>query len=369
MMFTMVSCYKSPDELGGTGFLSDYIRLQGTDTIIVNRGSKMQTSKAWTDNSSTPLKFKIVDVFDQKRNVADAFFTPVPYMTWIKPYDNKVDTTKELILAKLSEQMLQPMLINETNGQLTFLETTSGITGDSIYNVNVEVSNSAGSKLYEDYAILKMGPKGNPYVFTRAAVAIIFVDAAGNNAFSMYQQYTDADVRQAVMEGQDPYGLLKIYKTSDEPSTGIKLILRYLDDEEKIYAAEDMKTYSAGTESYFDYSINRVNTESGAVVEFPTTPFPVREDLLGYLRGGTMPMSTVDTASLFTALYNNGEYDYLYHVRNRINGLADNGIDPFDPPFVPVGWYVRLRNNITFYEAGTWVIECRFPYTHIDETF
>lgn len=354
ILITITGCYKESDE---KGFISDDIYLKGADTIMIPIGGKGNTDVAWLDGSSLPVTFTIENIRDVNGNRADQFFTKYPYKTWNKPYNNKTDTTLELINAKLTEQQLPAVAINPINGMLQFLETTSNLqnAGD-VFHVDVKISNSRGEKLVKDYAILKLTSDKRPYTFYQAATAILLVNGGGQTTFTLYDNITeDALDRHQNIYSRNGKELVEIYKESDQPSTGIKVIIKYLDAEGKVFDSKDYETYSTGTESYFDYSVGRQNTPEGAVVEFPVTPFPARQDLLSYLKGGTMDFTTLDTASLHTEVYEQNKWPFLNPWPEQSWGASR--------------WYIRLRSKVVFNESGTWVIAARFPYTHLDGTF
>ncbi|HEX2848333.1 MAG TPA: hypothetical protein VHN59_17450 [Chitinophagaceae bacterium] len=348
------SCYKVSDE---KGFISDNIYLKGADTIMVPLGGKGNTDVAWLDGSSMPATFSIENVRDANGNRSEQFFTLYPYKTWNKPYNNKTDTTIALINAKLTEQQLPAVSINPVNGMLQYLETTSNLknAGD-VYHVDVKVANSKGDRLVKDYAVLKLTSEKKPYTFYQAATAILLVNAGGQTTFTLYDNIPeDALDRHQNIYSRNGKELVDIYKQSNEPTTGIKVIIKYLDAEGAVFASKDYATYATGTESYFDYSVNRQNTPEGAVVEFPVTPFPARQDLLSYLKGGTMDFTKLDTASLHTEVYGQNKWPFL---------------NPWpDDSWGASRWYIRLRSKVVFNESGTWVIAARFPYTHLDGTF
>jgi hypothetical protein len=354
VLFLFTGCYK---ESGEKGFISDDIYLKGADTILLPLGAKGNTDIAWLDGSSMPATFSIENIRDVNGNRSEQFFTKYAYKTWNKPYNNKTDTTLELINAKLTEQQLPSVSINPVNGMLQFLETTSNLknAGD-VYHVDVKVSNSRGERLVKDYAILKLTADKRPFTFYQAATAILLVNAGGQTTFTLYDNIPeDALNRHQNIYSRNGKELVDIYKQSDEPSTGVKVIIKYLDAEGKVFDSKDYATYAAGTESYFDYSINRQNTPEGAVVEFPVTPFPARQDLLSYLKGGTMDFATLDTASLHTEVYGQNKWPFLNPWPTAAWGATR--------------WYIRLRSKVVFNESGTWVIAARFPYTHLDGTF
>lgn len=354
LLFTLPSCYKTMKE---KGFLSDDVYLKGADTIMVALGGTGNTDVAWLDGSSMPATFSIENVRDVNGNRSEQFFVKYPYKTWLKPYNNLTDTTLALVNAKLDEKQLPPLDINPVNGMLLYYETTRYLKnpGD-VYHVDVKVKNSKGEKIIKDYAIIKLTSDKQPFRFYQAATAILLVNDGGESTFTLYDNIAEDQLdRHENIYSRNGKELVDIYKISEEPATGIKVLIQYLDAEGKIFDSKDYATYAAGTESYFDYAVNRQNTADGAIVEFPVTPWPAKQDLLSYLKGGTMDFTTLDTAKLHKEVYEDAKYPYLYDWPEDSWGASR--------------WYIRLRSKVVFYESGTWVISCRFPYTHLDGTF
>lgn len=349
-LLAIAGCYKIPAE---KGFLSPDLYLKGTDTLDLPLGGKGTTDVAWLDGSSQPCVFSIDNITDQNGNRSEQFFKKYMYPTWVKPYDHFTDTTLDLVKAKINEMELPPFSINSVNGSLQYFETTRNLSspGD-IFNVDVKVKNANGERIYKNYATLRLGAKSKPFEFFQGVTAIILVNGDGQTVFTLYDNIPTTDlVRRANINEQKGNELINIYKKSDEPSTGIKILIQYFDADGKMFPAQDYQTYAAGTESYFDYAVNRQNTSEGAQIEFPITPWPVNQDLLSYLKGGTMGFDVLDTAALHTGVYTNHDYAFLN--------------DWPAPSWGATKWFIRLRSQVVFYESGTWVISCKFPYTHL----
>ena len=354
ILLSLAGCYKVSED---KGFLSNDLYLKGADTISIPLGSKGSTDIAWLDGSSQPAEFSIENIRDKTGNRSEQFFKKYLYSSWIKPYNNKTDTNLALIKAKLSEKEVPSIAINPVNGMIQYLETTSNLKnpGD-VFSLDVKVKNSKGEKVYKDYAILKLTNDKKPYTFYQAATAILLVNAGGESIFTLYDNITeDAFDRHNNIYSRNGKELVDIYKASNEPANGVKVLIQYKDDEGVVFASKDYATYSTGTESYFDYSINRSNTPEGAMVEFPITPFPAKQDLLSYLKGGTMNFNVLDTASLHKGVYVDKKWPFLNPWPADSWGATK--------------WYIRLRSKVVFNESGTWVISARFPYTHLDGTF
>jgi hypothetical protein len=354
LLVGLSSCTKIPQE---KGFLSPDIYLKGADTLLLPLGTKGSTDVAWLDGTSMPVQFSIENVRDKNGQRSEQFFEKYLYRTWAQPYNNKTDTTLELINAKLREVELPAFTINPVNGQIQYLETTRNfLNPGDVFNVDVRAKNSKGERVYEDYVTLKLSPKDRPFQLFNATVAILLLNDAGESKFTLYDNIVDEDaVRRQNIYDRNGKELVDIYKLEDIPTVGIKVLIQYKDAEGQIFDSKEYQTYSTTTESYFDYAVNRENTSEGAMIEFPVTPWPTRNDLLSYLRGGTMDYSVLDTATLRRELYTDNKYAFLDQWP--------------EPEWNPTKWYIRLRSKVLFKESGTYVISCTFPYTHLDKTF
>lgn len=350
ILLGIASCYKIPE---GKGFLSPTLYLEGPDTLDIPLGAKGSSNGAFLDGSTQPCTFSIENVRDSAGNRSEQFFKHYLYQTWSQPYDYHTDTTLALVEAKLKNDTLPPFSINPINGSLEYFETTSNLkNAGNVFHVDVSVKNTNGEKLYKNYATIKLVNGARPFVVHRWTVAIILVNQGGAKTFTLYDYIPETNL-QRIQNVYDRNGkeLLDIYKKSDEPTTGIKVLIQYLDADGKVFPSQDYATYAQGTQSYLDYAVNRQNTPDGAMIEFPVTPWPVNENLLSYLKGGTMGFDVLDTAALHTGVYYNHEYPYLNNWPDSSWGASK--------------WFIRLRSWIEFYQSGTWVISCKFPYTHL----
>lgn len=360
MSTLLLSCFKEPD---GVGFLSDDIYLKGADTVYVSIGGKGETNYAWLDASSQPCQFSIENIRDVSGTRSEQFFKEYTSRTWIKPYNFLTDKTEEAVLAKLADRLVACFMINPVNGQIQYIETTSNLSkpGD-VFHVDVRVSNSKDSKVYPDYAILKLTSATRAYTLNEIINGIIVVKNGGNN-FVLYDQINssrpDFIERRNNIYADNGKEFARIHKISDEPKIGIKVLFKLTDAKGKVFNAAEYATYSAGTYSYIDHSINRQNTPEGMVIEFPTTPWPVQPGFMSYLKGPTandFKMLDIQTLSA----------DFLV---GKIPSLVSPSAWPANNWADASAWYVRIRSKITFYESGTWEISCKIPYTAIDGVF
>lgn len=357
----LVSCFQEPD---GIGFLSDDIYLKGADTIYIPLGGKGETDYAWTDDSSIPLNFSIENVRDVSNNTSEQFFEKYIYRTWIRPYDFLIDKTEEQVLAKLQDVEVEPIMINPVNGQLIYTEATSNLSspGD-VYYVDAKVENSSGSKLFTNYAILKLTSEARSFTVSEVINGISIVSKDGENNFVLYDEINDGQpdfiIRRNNIYADNGKEFVRIYKVADEPSIGIRVIFRFIDSNDQLFNPAEYATYSTGTYSYIDHSINRQNTSDGMILEFPATPWPTDINLRSYLRGPTYnDFSTLNIDNLYED-FKKGKVPSLVSPQDW---PTNNWVDA-------LAWFVRIRSIITFYESGTWKVECKIPYTAIDGSF
>lgn len=355
-----VSCFKGPEN---AGFLSSDIYLKGADTMFVSIGGKGETDYAWLDGSSQPCLFSIENIRDNSGNRSEQFFKEYNYRTWIKPYDFLTDKTVESVMAKLSDKIMPCFWINPVNGQLEYVETTLALTkpGD-VFHVDVKVANSAGSKVYQDYTILKLTSDKRSFTVNELINGISVVKGGANN-FVLYDQINNAQpdfiTRQNNIYADNGKEFARIHKISDEPKIGIKVIFKLTDSKGILFNPAEYATYATGTYSYIDQSVNRQNTSEGMVIEFPTTPWPVDVNFRSYLKGPTAnDFSMLDIQKLAT--------DFK---AGKVPSLIAPAAWPDNNWSDASAWFVRIRSIITFYESGTWEISCKIPYTSIDKNF
>lgn len=351
-----VSCFKEPRV---QGYLGDGIYLQGADTMYVTIGAKSSSSTAWLDNSTRPCKFEIYDVRDEKGNHVEGFFTKFPTRLWTEPYDYLTDRTWDQVIAKLQDQDLTPIMINETNGQLRAMESTAniGIKDGDVFHVDVKVSNSKGSTIVKDYAILlfEQGAAGaSDFVLTDYVNGIAILNSAGEVTFPFYDQInsnsSDFETRRSnIYANNGAEKNIKVYKESNTPETGVHVIIRFLDKNGNLFDPSRYSTYP-GTQSYIDYSVNRKDTEKGMEIDFPITPWPTNVSAYQYLRGPVYQT------------FDNMDFNSL-KADNLAGRIPYNAKWPSDDYANGNGWYVRMRCQMTFYQSGTYVIETKVPYT------
>ena len=379
----LVSCFKANNDSDtGKGFLSDAIRLTGQDTMIINRGSKGNTNTAFLDGSSLPVNFQVVEVRDEAGNRIEEFFTEYEYKTWLKPYDYMTDNTEEAVLAKLETTWKTPLVVNAVNGQVQYLETTSNVPGEegTVYHLDVQVDNLAGSRFLKDYAILKMGPKGQPFRFEDISVGLRLYNTEGvSKGYPWFDQmssgFPDFELRRAnIYANNGEEERVQIEKVSDEPAIGVVVTFALKCMKNGAYfPSEDYQSAYTGNanayENVMQYSTGRVNKPDGMELSFPMTPWPVDEGARrSYIAGA--PIAT------------EGHFDMDQMIADHDADKGPNGgkqpyyaiwwprVDPDDPEsaadvsqiYNSPKFNFYLRTALCFYESGTWKVTVNIPY-------
>ena len=390
------SCFKAPDE---QGFLGENIYLQGGDTLFVAIGNVKFTEKAWLDNSTKPCTFKIENVRDEEGNRHEGFFTKFPTRIWNTPYDYLTDSTEQQVLDKLTYFDMTPLMINEVNGQLSAMASTSeiGIEPGQVFHVDISVTNPKGTRYVEDYAIVKFekGKTAVQFVCTELINGICFeADMTGKNniqhIFPYYEQINEtksnwADLQAQLYAGEEVAGMT-IKKISDEPAVGIKFILKFVDEAGNMFDPAQYASFTTN-QSFLTHGLDRQNTENGMEVSFPYTPWPVTNDdvHLGYMRGPFFgDLSKVDLATLkskfSTHVSTNSYAGWPSTVGDNAGFPAETYPDIDDEfwaddknnkPAWPSdkwwndhvnGWFVRLRSRFKFHQPGTYELVVKVPY-------
>ena len=386
------SCFQAPDEIG---YLGENIYLKGADTTFVTVGSKARTDVAWLDNSTQPCHFEIVAARKsinggESFETNDQFLQTFPVMVWKTPYDYLTDKTSEQVLAKISEEYKAPIIVNEVNGQLIALETTSeleGLEDGDVYHIDVKVSNSKGSKILEDYAIIKFAKSEEAvtdFVVREITngICIVADDPDGNGTpysyFPFYDLQLEGDANSAdfvnwyaaLLEGVGNDGEKGYYrdkkdtkdilmrdhfrKVSNEPTAGVVFKFKFVDDAGNIFTPSTYTTYSEGTTSIIDVSTDRVDSAEWMTVSFPITPWPVQNDHISYLKG---KINTFDDPNATEVL----DVEALKKA-NLAKEIPYNQAWS-DKTFASMTqWYVRLRSRIQILNPGTYELWVEVPF-------
>ena len=361
VLFSLSACFKAAP---GEGYLGTGIHLQGSDTLTIPIGQQVSTMSAWLDNSTRPVKFEIYDIRDKFGDSKKEFFKESEITVWSAPYDRLTDITKDLILQKIGRATVTPIMINPVNGQLYSMPTTAQCELDpgDIFNVDVKVSNSKGAEIIKDYAVLKFlagtAEDKIQIVDFVNGICVEYKDEDGvvKTTFPYYDQVnsnqSDFSARVSnILKDNGKEKQMALRKVSDEPSTGIKVQIKLLDQDGKMFDPATYGNYTT-TLSLMDVGIDRTNDATdGMTLEFPTTPWPVIQEY-HYMRGTYYKdLRGLDVDALTQ-----------YYKAHTDKASAAWSTSIFDPENF-VGWYVRLRTNFRIYDSGTYEIVSQLPFT------
>lgn len=367
-LFCTTACFKA---VPGEGYLGTGIHLQGSDTLKIPIGQQVSTMAAWLDNSTRPVKFEIYDIRDKFGESKKEFFKESEMTVWNAPYDFLTDKTRELITQKLGRATVTPIMINSVNGQIYSMPSTAecNIDPGDVFNVDVKVSNSKGAEIIKDYAVLEFltGSAQNKISIIDLVngICVEYWDDTEERVLETFPFYDpikedqpdySARVSNVLADnGKEPYVALR--KVSDEPAEGIRMNLRLLDKDGKLFNPADYGNFTSNY-SWMDVSIDRVDDpEKGVIVEFPTVPWPVKidgSDKYYYMRG--TKYTNLDNLDVDGVLAWAGANKTKLPTGNLVSPLI------FDKDHFR-GWYVRLRTCIIFYDSGSYELVAQVPFT------
>lgn len=139
-------CEEIPD-----GYIPDKV-LYVQNPFVVQKGIEITTAPPNINGASYPLKFRLLDTEGPDGKMTSILTDSIPTRVWTKPYDYTVDKTIEAINAKIATVKAPVMRISESGGQISFSSASSEIPIGE-YKVSIEMTNSAGTKIYKDVFI------------------------------------------------------------------------------------------------------------------------------------------------------------------------------------------------------------------------
>ncbi|TKC03671.1 DUF5007 domain-containing protein [Pedobacter frigoris] len=304
-----IACKKVPD-----GFLSPNIRYEETP-ILVPQGIVKVSTALTLDGSAMPIKVKLLHVYDRAtgKNVDDIFAKKYSIKVWTGLYDPKVDNTLEKIDAKRKDSLVYPISINEFSGQLEANFATLNIPLGQ-YDFDLEVSNSAGSKVYPKIGKFNLNP-----------AAPFEIPAAGSQVAMKVGAETTTKVLSPT--------ITTVKKLSDSPD---KIIVRLTDKNGVPFnaaAGEIGRRPVGGTSTGFLqtmdlYSLSVTNFADRMEFIYGTVPFPL------------------------TSLGNG--FNYYYRIPTQFVH--------FDDPALPDGQYsCNARFSFRVFVPGTYEVTVKIP--------
>lgn len=363
----LASCFPEPDV---QGFIGDNICLQDADTIIVKPGKKSQTSVAWLDNSTRPCHFEIYQIRDDKGNVVEKFLQDFPQRIWNTPYDYLTDTTLVQVMEKVTEVPMKAIMINEVNGQLSFLESMSKLelNPGEVYHVDVKVSNTKGEKDLKDYAIIKIQQGGDDtadYELYYFRSSIVLSDTSTHYLYRDQITTNDPNYQERldhiIADDQaDQKPSLRVYKRSAEPELGIEFYFRLFDKNGKVIDPALIRPWSTNV-GYTSFGVERVDdAELGLKVEFPIVPWPTPGPNSTYCYTGTETWYDFTTNLDWEGIKADAAAQKNNEATERF--ACPDEAWPEDDWARKESWTMRFITGLRIAATGTWCVDINMPY-------
>lgn len=340
----LFSC-ETPD----VGFFSEEGIKMREDTMTVVRGIYQLSSIPRVDGSTRPLTFEFIQIYDLKTGeTASDFFQEYPMKLWSSPYDGLMDTTFDLVNEKLIDTVMVPLLINPRSGQLAFNSTTMNVKS-GLYGVDIKVSNSKSSKVFEKFGIAKLqlipwqlvvAPRDYFNGFTTKTEAIPPATAA----------YTAVEMKQVENNTHPQRGF---YKVGESNIVELELVVK--DSKGTPIPPEALIPWYSGESFLNNYHVNSIaldsdsdkvtNTDTSCVFRFPTVPYP--------------SFSTTYTGNNLYLTYYTIDKDY-WDLTPEAEALSSKKEAELGEKFT--AHIIGFRNGHRINEIGKWKMVVKSPY-------
>ena len=167
----LASCEKQ-----AVGFLSDRIYyLQ--NPYYQQQGINSVSSSLIVDGSTPPLYASIVSIINASTGKsADSMFLQPRTISTYKGVVSSLDSTLEMLKAKLQDSLVAPFNINPIGGRLQFTAASLFIDSGS-YNLSIHVKNERAERTISNACLLVINPVSSPDTVLYRAWTI--VDASG----------------------------------------------------------------------------------------------------------------------------------------------------------------------------------------------
>jgi hypothetical protein len=286
------------------GFLSNNLFYR-TNPFPAVKGRVTTSFTIESDGSTQPLSAKLLDVKDKNGQSATKLLAEyeIPiYKGEILP----TDTTPEMLAAKLGTAMYKPFNVNSIGGRLEV--TPASVFADTgTYNVDIEVSNISGKKVFNNMVKLFLTPAQDSQIVRK------FASTSAPNQELTFVTQAQFDVTVQRIPGPN------------------KIIIKFVDKNGVIFSplqGQVLPRVSVPTNLRFQFKqlapyYAEEKTDTAFVYQYPEkTP--------------TFPLFTLNNA-----------YTVSYRIPNTFNNLNLN----INPEFA-----VRLFPLDVPYVNGTWII-------------
>lgn len=304
------------------GFLSPYIHYEQSP-ILIPKGRAFLSAGLNGDGTSQPISVRVLHYYDKATGkVIDTLFNKTfPVQIWTGLYNSKIDTTLQLINAKLKTVNTAPISVNPASGQIVANYGALKLPAGE-YQFDLEIRNEAGTKVYPkigDFilkdtttydAVPALGTQydklfkvGNESVAKAAGVPTLTITRVADTPNIVTVQFLDKN---------GVYFNPKKGEIQRRPATGLNPSPPYLQ------TLQDFTHF---------YSI----TDQAMIFKFPFTPFPLNQLPNGFNVYYRIPTN-------------------LVHIDGEPDGM----------------WSLNPRFPIRIYVPGSYLVTMRFPdVTHV----
>jgi len=324
------------------GFLSETGIAMREDTMFLVKGVYTVSSIPMVDGSTRPLNFEVVQVRNlETGQIASEFSQQYNVKLWTAPYNPDTDITMELVNQKLQNENVYPLLINSVSGQLA-INTASLHLPAELYGVDVKVSNSAGSRIIENFGILKLTSR--PWQIP-SDFALYFHGTAGtviNHAVSV-----ENPIRDMAAVRNNTHPSFNIAKVAESDNVEVKLI--FYDVNGAVFPGAAIAPWPDGAShlnNWFDNSVETTVESDGVTFRFPTVPFPAF---------GRVYNENQDRIALSYYTLHPDHYDLTPAAINIRNQWAAQ-----NPGTVLTATNQRVRFTYQINEPGIWHVKVHF---------
>ncbi|GGZ28021.1 hypothetical protein GCM10007049_21160 [Echinicola pacifica] len=352
----VVSC--TPPEIG---YLSEDIH-SNQDTIYVPRGGFSVAARPAIENSTAPMEWEIVGFTDLDGNPNNELLDEHQIRIWKESFNGDTDTTLALAEQKLELSNEPSILINKVSGEFAFTQATKFVEGD-IFKVDVQVSNIKGSKLLQDFAVIKMQPF-QPVEFPVEMRSRLLFDSDNGNYIAHTGTITGPNDENipSTLDGTNPY--FSIQKISEEPAYSVQVNMVIQDSYGETLNPNKVTFYPSGSsylQNYHDNSVETITDDQQTSFFLPAPPFP--QYGRNYTGNSSYLMYYLSRGDAFTV-------DKEAYEADKGPKTPEEWEEFWAPYRDPVTGNIRnhayIRWGIKILDSGTWEIKMKIPYTKIN---
>lgn len=245
---TLVNCSEIPD-----GYIPDQV-IYVQNPFVVQQGIAITTAPPNVNGASYPLKFRLVSAENEEGEITTVLTDPRPTRMWTAPYDYTVDKTIEAVNAKTTVENLPVMRISESGGQISFTSASTEIPVGK-YKISVEMSNSAGAKIYKDIFVTSIQESNSYWTLD-----------GGEGGYSWNSE----------VGSWGPAEAAGIYELQREPDGENEIEFIVCDKNDNPFSWKDREIIDRGDRAKLEDVCFEapVYTEHSAIFRYPFAPFP-----------------------------------------------------------------------------------------------